>query len=362
MMRALPAGSSSGRLLQLHATTPRPSSVHHPTGRVLGLCFVLQAAEWRPRRCGSRGCRPLPETVSRAVKRERAAVCLEIAEDTRAALYRVPEHRDLAECHRQEDLLRARALADTEQPHSAEPSCNVCVHYSWDCLRRLQSALEVGKKIAVGSVLVPKGTPDALLSLALDVSPETYMASKELIQSEFSPEGSRKGFCQCVVAFPVSRALVAMQPPFIVLNNVACSHTIGQILRTAYHFGLDAVVLSRSDWEHMDGRACRVAMGWAYHMDFHLVESMTESLSQLRDLGVELYAAEPSSPVPVAPHQPPGNKKWALVIGSESSGLSPGVAELCHSLISVPLRRNGAMNIAHTAAICLYELHGLCSV
>jgi len=336
-----------------------------PQALTLGPLAVATVVGMRRRRLSGHDGRPALVCRLSAPGRS-SPLLLEDAGDVRAALYRVPSRRDEAECRRQEHKLIAQAVPEDENMElspsgeAAGRLCRVSVHYSWDCLRRLQSALESGRKITVGSVLVPQGTPDDQFALAAGISPNVYTAGRALMATEFSTPGSRKSFCHFVTAFPVSCPLDEMRPPFVVLHDVESSHTIGQIIRTAYHFGLDSVVVSRATWEHLDARACRVAMGWAYHMDFHVADSVEEVLARLRARGVELYAADPSSPLPITPRRPRVDGGWALVLGGEESGLSPAVAGLCDVRVRVPLREQGLLSVAHAAAICLYELGGLC--
>lgn len=309
------------------------------------------------------GCRPAGistcRSVERAPRRCGGAIDITDPEDARLALYRLPEKRNPVEYNRQVDALTTRAIheAALEMPSA----CNTDVHYSWDCLRRLQQAREAGKEITVSSVLVPAGTPEDLISLARIVSPDIYSVDRALM-GQFSTEGSRNNFCHFVTAFPFSRPLKALRPPFLVLDDLESSHTIGQIIRTAYHFGVDSIVASGSTWKNLDGRACRVAMGWAYHMDFHFTDSVIGALQDLQAQGVRVYGAESSSSQgkPAAPHEPRGEGSWALVIGHEEKGLSREVAELCQTCMHVPQHREGSMNVAHSAAICLYEVAGLC--
>lgn len=283
------------------------------------------------------------------------------------ALYRIPPGKDEAECQRQRCVVvaRATALCDPRTPVIAgdpmgeQPAaCTVAVQYSWDCLRRLRQALEeVGRPVHVDSVLVPEGTSEESIELAAAVSPKVYTMSKMLMAQEFSSEGTRASFCHFVTAFPMSRPLEELQPPFVVLDGLESSHIIGQILRTAYHFGVDSVVASQLAWDRLDSRACRVSMGWAFHMVFHLADSLPAALARLQGRGIDLCAIEFSRAANAEQPTKRGNK-WALVIGNEEQGVSPAALALCESSVRVHLRKEGSMNVAHAAAICLYELAG----
>ncbi|CAE8614262.1 unnamed protein product [Polarella glacialis] len=258
-------------------------------------------------------------------------------------------------CQQQKEELARRAVEVAGgAPGTA---CTVDVHYSWACLERLQQARELGRSITVDSVLLPGDSSEEQVALAQRCAPVVFSADKSLMASDFANEGSRKNNCHFVAAFPVSQQLSVLKPPYVVLDGIGSSHNIGQILRTAYHFGIDSVILSQEAWQQLDARACRVAVGWAYHMDFHMAHSLPEALQALCAQGVTLYAAEDSaSSEEVRPHAPRDSELWGLVLGHE---VSPEVLARCDFRVRAPQRLSGTMNVAHAAAICLYELAGL---
>eukprot|EP00927_Polykrikos_kofoidii_P063154 TRINITY_DN57978_c0_g1_i1.p1 TRINITY_DN57978_c0_g1~~TRINITY_DN57978_c0_g1_i1.p1 ORF type:complete len:416 (+),score=45.71 TRINITY_DN57978_c0_g1_i1:80-1327(+) len=311
--------------------------------------------------------------------------------DPRVVLYRMRNRRDHREYQVQVHALAARALAaeaaaaSTDQArkelatrHNQENGgslrdgskrvsrasaalshldCVVGVHYSWDCLRRLRQAHSAGRRVLLESILVPSCATSSLISLACEIAPIVYVAPLELIREELSKDGSSlHDSCNFVVAYPAQRPLRDLKPPFLILDGVGSSQNVGQILRTAYHLGITSVVASRGAWNNLNGRACRVSMGWLYHMDFHLGEPLSDALHELRARGVSVYAAEEHFSSPVAPHKPCENADWALAVGHEDIGVSAEVAALCDFRICVPQARGESLNVAHAAAICIYEL------
>eukprot|EP00928_Gymnodinium_smaydae_P079774 TRINITY_DN63626_c0_g1_i1.p1 TRINITY_DN63626_c0_g1~~TRINITY_DN63626_c0_g1_i1.p1 ORF type:complete len:236 (-),score=54.03 TRINITY_DN63626_c0_g1_i1:240-947(-) len=159
------------------------------------------------------------------------------------------------------------------------------------------------------------------------------------------------------VAFPVSAAaMAAMRPPFVVLDDLCSASNVGQILRTAYHFGVTSIVASRAAWNSLNGRACRVSMGWMYFMDFYLADPLPEALAELKRMGVRIYAAENQHAEDVKPHEPFGDRRWALLLGHEGLGVSAAAAALSDAHVRIPQEQGLCLNVAHAAAICIYEL------
>ncbi|CAE6938378.1 DNAH1 [Symbiodinium sp. CCMP2592] len=255
-----------------------------------------------------------------------------------------------------ESELRAKALS--EQGLALDTPCKCDVHYSWACLERLSQAKDLGRRVTVGSVLLPPSASEAETRLSLRCSSSVFKARGNLIEAKLALKGSRKNFCRFVVAYPMSKCLDDLSPPFLVIDQVSSSHSLGQILRTAFHFGIDSVVLSEGAWAFMDGRAFRVSMGWAYHLDFHVAASLSTVCSELEKGGLELFAFSESPSVPDVKAQPAEDRKWALLLGCQDHEASLGNSV---SWVGVPHHLEGTMDLAHASAICMYELAGLSS-
>merc|ERR1719362_1258098 len=183
------------------------------------------------------------------------------------------------------------------------------------------------------------------------------MADPALIQAEFASEGTtQRRSVNFVVAHPVPLPVSGIKAPVLVLDGLGAAQNVGQVLRTAFHLGVTSVMASRAVWNSLGGRACRVSMGWLYFMDFYLADPLTDGLSALKKRGIRIYAAEDHFSSDVAPHEPTGDPHWALVVGHEDAGVSRDAVALSDVCIRVPQQRGESLNVAHAAAICLYEL------
>ncbi|CAL1155706.1 unnamed protein product [Cladocopium goreaui] len=234
--------------------------------------------------------------------------------------------------------------------------CPVRVHYSWDCLRRLLDAREAGREVKVDSILLSSDVDDELKRLAGQCCEHIFIADRALIEAEFAFEGTtQRRSVNYVVAYPIPQPLDLARLPVLVLDGLGAAQNIGQILRTAFHLGVTSVLASRSVWNNLGGRACRVSMGWLYFMDLFLGEPMSDALKQLRQRGCRIYCAEDHFAEAVKPHEP-GDRRWALIVGHEHHGVSKESIALSDVRICVPSRQGESLNVAHASAICLYEL------
>ena len=215
------------------------------------------------------------------------------------------------------------------------------------------------------------GAPPELISVASEIAPTLYLANPDIltefrqdvpwIPTDFMESKDARLFrrfdgCRFLVAFPCSTPIAEMIPPFVVLDGLNSASNVGQVLRSAYHLGINSVIASAGAWSCLNGRASRVSMGWFYRMSFHVARPLSKAIEELKRLGVCLYVAENQFSQPVAPHEPHGDRKWALVIGSEFSGVSKEIVQDCDQRVCVPQQQGHSLNVAHACSICLYEL------
>lgn len=356
------------------------------TGRINGCrislsCFVLCASR--------RFVKPHVNQVAASAKKstQNAGLVLAAAEhleDPKLGIYKTTtNNKELEQIETYKQYLEEEAIQAIGA--SAGTPCSVDVHYSWACLERLYSALELDcRGMILGSILLPPAknvSPEQLglvrrigqlQQLGSGLSQCTqkfgkggfavFQATGNLIDAGLAIKGSRKNFCRFVVAF-ASKKLSNLKGPFLVINEIASSHSLGQILRSAYHFGIDSVILSTAAWQLLDSRAMRVSVGWGYHMDFHVATSIPEALRELHDLGIGLFAEwnESNDAEAIGPSE---SADWALLLGCEACLDSDGGAgdALEISRVRVPCHFSGTMDIAHAAAICMYELSGSSSL
>lgn len=243
-----------------------------------------------------------------------------------------------------------------EQPKLAlkRLECAVDVHYGWECLEKLLDAREAGRHILVHSVLLLEGAPEALHRLAIQAVGvnKIHMVDRNLADS-FCMNLDYGEAVRFAVAYPAPLPLRGMRPPFVVLDGLVSASNLGHLLRSAALLGVTSFVLPRASWNCLNGRSCRASEGWLYSIDFHLAQSLPEALQELSSMGIHAYAAEEFYSEPVSAHH---DASWALVLGNEDRGISQEVARCCRSRVRVQQMRGASLNVAHAAAICMYEL------
>jgi RNA methyltransferase, TrmH family len=138
------------------------------------------------------------------------------------------------------------------------------------------------------------------------------------------------------------------------LDGVGNPHNLGAVLRSAAHFGVDAVLLPPGSGLALSGAACRVAEGGAEAVPLIRLGDRDTALAQLQAAGYQLAATLPrdAESLYAAPLPP----RLVFVLGAEQSGLSAPLLAACTRRLGIP--GSGAvesLNIATAAAVMVAE-------
>lgn len=138
----------------------------------------------------------------------------------------------------------------------------------------------------------------------------------------------------------------------VVLDGVQDPGNVGTIIRTAEAFGLDGIVYVNSCADRFSPKTLRASMGSAFRVP-SLVTAADSLAKFLEDFTV--YGAMPDKTAKrLGDVKFP--EKTAIVIGSEGSGISSEIAELCGEKIYIPIQGAESLNAAMAAAVLLWEI------
>jgi TrmH RNA methyltransferase len=138
------------------------------------------------------------------------------------------------------------------------------------------------------------------------------------------------------------------------LDGVGNPHNLGAVLRSAAHFGVDAVLLPPGSGLALSGAACRVAEGGAEALPLLRLTDAAQAMEQLRAVGYHFAATLPRGGNDVFVSELPA--RLVLVFGAEQQGMSRALVDACELKLGIP--GTGAvesLNIASAAAVFLGE-------
>ena len=134
----------------------------------------------------------------------------------------------------------------------------------------------------------------------------------------------------------------------VVLDEVTDVGNIGAIIRSAYAFGADGLIISGIKSLNLEA-VIRTSSAAAFELPIALCPSTKDMLNELKQMGFTLYGADMGGvdvkDVTFAP-------KKVLVMGSEGKGISPKVKERLDTIISIKMARAfDSLNVSAAAAV-----------
>ena len=135
------------------------------------------------------------------------------------------------------------------------------------------------------------------------------------------------------------------------LERVQDAGNVGTIIRTAAAFGAGEVVLDRQCADPWSPKVLRAGQGGHFAVGVRQVDDLPAAIGTFggRLLCTVAHGGRPIREVALG-----GPLGWAF--GAEGAGLSAAVLALAAEKVTVPIARGAeSLNVAATAAICLYE-------
>lgn len=156
-----------------------------------------------------------------------------------------------------------------------------------------------------------------------------------------------------VVQIPPPLLLEAADGPLLALDGVQDPGNVGAMLRTAEAAGFAGALLCPACADAFSPKAARASMGSVLRLPIAR-ESLPGALARLSARGFSIISAELGG---VLVDQAQIRAPYALVIGSEGSGVSAEVSAIADMRVSLPMRgRAESLNAAVAAGILMYLL------
>ena len=141
----------------------------------------------------------------------------------------------------------------------------------------------------------------------------------------------------------------------LVLDAVTNPQNVGMILRTATAAGLAGVVLPRAGSPGVDPLVVKASAGVAYRAPILRCRGAADGVRTLKSAGWRIAGLDGGAPSDLYATDLPA--ATAFVLGNETDGVSPEVAELVDVWVSIPMAGDvESLNVASAAAVVCFEL------
>lgn len=113
---------------------------------------------------------------------------------------------------------------------------------------------------------------------------------------------------------------------------------MGSILRTAYFFGVDGVLLCSKNSAPLSPAVSKVSSGTVEMMDIYSTPNLVKFLKESHANGWEIVGAagDANTSLNLEQFRETCQKPVVLVLGNEGSGLRTNVRNGCNSFVSIP--------------------------
>ena len=144
----------------------------------------------------------------------------------------------------------------------------------------------------------------------------------------------------------------------LALDGVTNSQNVGMVVRSVVAAGFDGLLWPLVGQPWVNGLVVRAAVGSIFECPIVLCENLAVGLSQLQGAGFTCFGLDAGASGSLFDREMP--HRAAFVLGSESQGLSPAVAELLDRRLSIPMHGPvESLNVAVAAGLVCYAARGL---
>jgi len=191
------------------------------------------------------------------------------------------------------------------------------------------------------------------LEHSLPSSTKVYHAQDSLIDS-LSPLKNSQGLL-FVCRTPQASDHTFHSGTHILLDRVQDPGNVGTIIRSAYAFGVESILLTEGCADIYNLKTMRASMGAVFKQKIYLTCLL--ELHEFKESGVKVIGASNDSGSKDIKH---ANLKNAIIIlGSEGQGIAESLLELCDEKIRIPIKPDcESLNVATAASIIMWEARG----
>ncbi|WP_186382305.1 TrmH family RNA methyltransferase [Amycolatopsis rhizosphaerae] len=156
---------------------------------------------------------------------------------------------------------------------------------------------------------------------------------------------------------PLTAALSSAPLPatVLLLDGITTPANVGMILRTATAAGIGGVVVPRRGVAALDPLVVKASAGVAFRAPVLRCATAAEAAGLLTDAGYRLYGLGAAGGEPLFQAELP--ERAAFVLGGETAGISPEVADLLTGRLTIPMPGEvESLNVAAAAAVLCFEV------
>ena len=142
---------------------------------------------------------------------------------------------------------------------------------------------------------------------------------------------------------------------YLILDGVTDPRNLGAAMRSAWAAGADAVIVPKDKSASLTPVARKTADGAAEQVPFVAVTNQSRTIELLKEHNVEVIGMAGEATDTIFDYD--FQKKTAIVMGSEESGMRHLTREKCDAIVKIPMAKGvESLNVSVAAGIAMYEV------
>ncbi|MGN1280882.1 MAG: 23S rRNA (guanosine(2251)-2'-O)-methyltransferase RlmB [Succinivibrio sp.] len=142
---------------------------------------------------------------------------------------------------------------------------------------------------------------------------------------------------------------------YLILDGITDPRNLGAAMRSAWAAGADALIVPKDKSAGLTPVARKTADGAAEHVPFVAVTNLARTIEMLQEHNVEVVGMAGEAEATIFDYD--FQKKTAIVMGSEESGMRHLTREKCDAIVKIPMAEGvESLNVSVASGIAMYEV------
>lgn len=142
--------------------------------------------------------------------------------------------------------------------------------------------------------------------------------------------------------------------------NIEDPHNLGAIIRTAYAFNIDAIVITKHKGSPVNNTVISTSSGAALKLPIVRVTNIVNCIEKLKKNGFWIYGSNVSQDKSQDLYKLDFDKKSVILVGNEGKGLSDNILKHCDFQIHIPIAFE-SLNVSVATGIILSRVYSTAS-
>ena len=138
--------------------------------------------------------------------------------------------------------------------------------------------------------------------------------------------------------------------------NIEDPHNLGAIIRTAYAFNIDAIVITKHKGSPVNETVISTSAGAALRLPIVRVTNIVSCIEKLKKNGFWIYGSNVSQDKSRDLYKLDFDKKSVILVGNEGKGLSDNILKHCDFQIYIPIAFE-SLNVSVATGIILSKVY-----